>query len=89
MCGDGTCDVGGDPLLLRSGLWSGSWQRVRCYVAMASTTTATSPSDCADSDCASDSACQVVDCSVLTTKSTCNAEEACRWNNKSKVCAPN
>jgi hypothetical protein len=44
--------------------------------------------DCADTaDCGNDPVCQV-DCSVYTTKNLCNAQPACQWSNKDKVCLP-
>ncbi len=46
--------------------------------------------DCADADCDGvDPACPAVDCSLITSKSPCNAEPTCRWDNKNKVCVPN
>ncbi len=45
--------------------------------------------DCADTtDCGNDPICQV-DCSTYTTKNPCNAQLACRWDNRSKTCVPN
>ena len=45
--------------------------------------------DCADSDdCGGDPVCQV-DCSVYTTKNLCNAQPACRWDNKNRACVNN
>jgi hypothetical protein len=41
--------------------------------------------DCADSDCSADPVCQI-DCSVYSTRNLCNAQPACSWNNKLKVC---
>jgi hypothetical protein len=42
--------------------------------------------DCADTaDCGNDPVCQV-NCSVYTTRNLCNAQPACEWNNKNKVC---
>jgi hypothetical protein len=42
--------------------------------------------DCADSlDCGNDPVCQV-DCSVYTTRNLCNAQSACTWSGKNKVC---
>jgi hypothetical protein len=44
--------------------------------------------DCADTaDCGNDPVCQV-DCSIYTTRNLCNAQAACRWDNKNKVCVP-
>ncbi|UCF67687.1 MAG: hypothetical protein JSV80_18345 [Acidobacteriota bacterium] len=43
--------------------------------------------DCADTDCTGDPVCQV-DCSVYTTRNLCNAQSACNWDNKNKVCVP-
>jgi hypothetical protein len=44
--------------------------------------------DCADPDCTSDPACQV-DCSLITNRKDCNAEAACTWDNRNKVCIDN
>lgn len=45
--------------------------------------------DCADADdCGTDPICQV-DCSVYTTRNLCNAQTACTWDNKNKVCVNN
>jgi hypothetical protein len=42
--------------------------------------------DCADTaDCGTDPICQV-NCSVYTTRNLCNAQTACTWDNKNKVC---
>jgi hypothetical protein len=42
--------------------------------------------DCADTfDCGADPVCQI-DCSVYTTRTLCNEQAACRWDNKAKVC---
>jgi hypothetical protein len=42
--------------------------------------------DCADTaDCGNEAVCQI-DCSVYTTRNLCNAQPACKWNNKNKVC---
>jgi hypothetical protein len=42
--------------------------------------------DCADTlDCGGDPVCQV-DCSVYTTRNLCNAQSACSWSGKNKVC---
>jgi hypothetical protein len=42
--------------------------------------------DCADTiDCGNDPVCQI-DCSVYTTRNLCNAQSACKWNGKNKVC---
>ena len=42
--------------------------------------------DCADStDCGGDPVCQV-DCSVYSTRNLCNAQSACSWSGKNKVC---
>ena len=41
--------------------------------------------DCADADCSDDPVCQI-DCSVYTTRNLCNAQPACAWDNKNKVC---
>ena len=42
--------------------------------------------DCADSDCLFDPACLPADCSSFDTKSSCNAEASCRWDNRFKTC---
>jgi hypothetical protein len=42
--------------------------------------------DCADTaNCGNDPVCQV-DCSVYTTRNLCNAQSACTWSGKNKVC---
>jgi hypothetical protein len=42
--------------------------------------------DCADTaDCGSEPICQV-NCSVYTTRQLCNAQPACTWSGKNKVC---
>jgi hypothetical protein len=42
--------------------------------------------DCADStNCGIDPVCQV-DCSVYSTRNLCNAQPACMWSGKNKVC---
>jgi hypothetical protein len=43
--------------------------------------------DCSDTaDCDTDPACQVMDCSVYTTRNLCNEQPICSWDNKNKVC---
>ena len=45
--------------------------------------------DCADTaDCGADPVCQI-DCTAYTTRTLCNAQATCRWDNKAKVCVPN
>jgi hypothetical protein len=41
--------------------------------------------DCADASCDTDSLC-TVECSGYTTRSDCNAQPACSWSGKNKVC---
>ncbi|HYQ70317.1 MAG TPA: hypothetical protein VET88_00160, partial [Gammaproteobacteria bacterium] len=41
--------------------------------------------DCADSSCSADPACQQVDCSQYPDKNSCNAAN-CSWSNRNKVC---
>jgi len=41
--------------------------------------------DCADSDCINDPVCQV-NCSLYTTRNLCNAQSACTWDGRSKMC---
>jgi hypothetical protein len=43
--------------------------------------------DCADADCDTAPVCQI-DCSVYSTRNLCNAQPACNWDNKTKVCVP-
>jgi hypothetical protein len=43
--------------------------------------------DCSDTnDCATDPACQVMDCSVYSTRNLCNEQPICTWSGKNKVC---
>jgi hypothetical protein len=41
--------------------------------------------DCADSNCSTDPACQQVDCSQYQDKTACTAAN-CSWNNRNKIC---
>ncbi len=42
--------------------------------------------DCLDPNCSGTPACQAPNCSQFTNKNTCNAQPACRWDNRAKVC---
>lgn len=88
-CGDGSCDPGedacscsadcGPPPASEANLCTDGIDN-DCDLAV----------DCADADCDGiDPACQSVDCSQFTNKSSCNAQATCRWDNKTKTCVPN
>jgi hypothetical protein len=79
--------------------WIGSPRNGSCHEAVACTPTedpettcddgadndCDGNTDCADADCGAEPVCQV-DCSVYSTRNLCNAQAACSWDNKNKVC---